>query len=73
LTTSFLKRRVAQINSIICNRFTVIVMMLKLLGIRLVKLYLPATFNGTDDNSRAIEEPDARKRACPVLNGRVTG
>ncbi|MGD1863734.1 MAG: HNH endonuclease, partial [Phormidesmis sp.] len=28
---------------------------------------------GADDNSRTIEEPDARKRASPVLNGRVTG
>ena len=47
--------------------------MSKLLGIGLIKSYPKAEFEGTDDNSRTIEEPDARKRARPVLNGRVTG
>ncbi len=63
-----------QIDSIICNRFIVIVMMSKPLGIELGNLaYSEGLINGTDDNSRAIEEPDAVKAASPVLNGRVTG
>ena len=36
------------------------------------KPYLQAAVNGTDDNSRAVEEPCAVNAACTVLNGRVT-
>jgi len=48
-------------------------MMLKPRGIRQPRPYPRAAGDGTDDNSRTVEEPCEVNVSSTVLNGRVTG